>query len=163
MAMVAVGGDVMVIRTTERGGSHGDGFLTDVKMEESGHFTAIVESQCLLFESADSDHLGEEFDLPLRCERLIDGRKGEIEGGGAGAGHGGVVGNQGRKNREGRNLGSANLGKCRSGCWGTGEFRKAEAGNQKHPVKSRFAAVRLRRKTHDGNLAAMAGPAQTDW
>ena len=160
VAVVAVGGDEVVIRPAERDGADGDGFLADVEVEEAADFAALVVFQAGLLEAADADHLGKQLDFPLRGERLVDGRVGEIEGGRVGAGHGRrwKVSEIGQDGTGGSFRVSADLGKAGTGAaeWSFGRLRR-EA--RKMPVKSTLAAARLRRKTHEGDVAAeRAGP-----
>ena len=61
--MVAVGGDHMVVGAAQGDRADGDGFLTDVEMEEAAHFAAVVVFQRGLLEPADAHHRAEQADF----------------------------------------------------------------------------------------------------
>ncbi len=74
MGVAAVGGDIVVVVTAERKRADGDGFLSDIKVEESTDFAgAGVGLQSRLLKTADADHGAEELDLVISAQALIDG------------------------------------------------------------------------------------------
>lgn len=77
--MVAVGGDGVVILAHEREGADGDGFLSDVKMEEPAHFPLLVEFERGLLEAADAEHVGEEAEFLLGGEVGVDRGLGVVD------------------------------------------------------------------------------------
>ena len=89
VGMAAVCGDVVVVLAAERKGSHGNGFLADVKMKEAAHAAGLlVIGEGDLLETSDPHHQGVESDFLLGSERLVDRRGGEIEIGHGARGYG---------------------------------------------------------------------------
>ena len=68
VGVVAIGGDDVVVFAEERDGADGDGFLTDVEVEEAGHFAALVVLERNLFESPDAAHQSVEADFVIGGE-----------------------------------------------------------------------------------------------
>ncbi len=92
MAVVAVGGDDVIVLAHERAGADGDGFLADVEVEEAADLAGIIDREAALLEAADAHHLAVELDLLLGAKRGVGGSlgvragNGDREGGGAGGG-----------------------------------------------------------------------------
>ncbi len=63
----------------EREGADGDGFLSDVKMQEAAHFPLLVELERGLLEAADAEHVGEEAEFLLGGEVGVDGGLGVVD------------------------------------------------------------------------------------
>ena len=79
VGVAAVGGDVVVMLSTERKRSYRHGFLANVEVEELPMRPGFwVVRQRHLLEAADRHHL-RVADFPLRGERLVDGRIGEVQ------------------------------------------------------------------------------------
>ncbi len=68
VAVIAVGGDEMIVLSGKGNRSDGDRFLADVKVEETAHATGLVILQRSLFESADANHLSEKLNFPFGGE-----------------------------------------------------------------------------------------------
>lgn len=68
VGVVAIGGDDVVVFAEEGDGADSDGFLTDVEVEEAGHFAALVVLERNLFESPDAAHQSVESDFVIGGE-----------------------------------------------------------------------------------------------
>ena len=68
MGVVAIGGDDVVVFAEEGDGADGDGFLSDVEVEETRHFAALVVLERNLFESPDAAHQSVEPDFVIGGE-----------------------------------------------------------------------------------------------
>ena len=80
VAVVAVGGDDVVVVAHERAGADGDGFLADVEVEEAAHFAAVVLLERLLLEAAHAEHFAQETDFVLGGEAFVDGGESVVGG-----------------------------------------------------------------------------------
>ena len=78
VSVVAVSGDGVVVRSHEREGADGDGFLADIQMQEAAHFALLVKFQRRLLEAADAQHVTQEGNFLLGSERRVDGGLGVI-------------------------------------------------------------------------------------
>ena len=76
VAMVAVGGDDVVVLAQQRAGADGDGLLAVVEMEEAADPALLVDAQAAVLEGADTHHVGVELELFFRREVAVDRRLG---------------------------------------------------------------------------------------
>ena len=79
MAVVAVGGDGVVVLAHQREGADGDRFLSDVKMEKTAHFPLLVKLEGGLLEASDAEHIGEEAELLLLGQVGVDRGRGVVD------------------------------------------------------------------------------------
>ena len=86
VAVVAVGGDDVVIVAHERAGADGDGFLADVEVEKAAHFSAVVLLQRLLLKAPHPQHLPQQPDFVFGGEGFVD-RGERVIGGFDGSAH----------------------------------------------------------------------------
>jgi hypothetical protein len=72
MTMITIGGDDVVVRPHEGTATDGDGFLADVKMEETADFFGLISAQTAFLETANADHLTIKLNALLGLEVGID-------------------------------------------------------------------------------------------
>src|SRR5689334_16622981 len=72
--MVPVGSDHVIVLAHEGAAPDRDGFLADVKMEESANLLGLVGTETAFLETPDPQHLAEELKLVVAGELRVDGR-----------------------------------------------------------------------------------------
>ncbi len=88
VAVVAVGGDDVVVLAHQRAAADGHRLLADVEMQEAADLLGLVGAQAALLEPADAHHHAVQGDLLLGRQRRVDGRGREARLAGAGLGFG---------------------------------------------------------------------------
>jgi hypothetical protein len=73
VAVVAVGGDDVVVLAHDGHAADGDGFLPDVEVEEAADLALLVAAQAALLEAADAHHVAVERDQLVMAELGVDG------------------------------------------------------------------------------------------
>jgi hypothetical protein len=72
VAVVAVGGDDVVVLAHERAAADGDGLLADVEVEKATDLLRLIGAQRTLLEAADAHHGAEEPDALHLGQLLVD-------------------------------------------------------------------------------------------
>ncbi len=78
MCVAAVGCDDVIIFSTERNSASGYGFLTDVEVEETTHFSLRIWFLRALLKSTHPGEGAVDIDLILRGKLLVDGVSGVV-------------------------------------------------------------------------------------
>jgi hypothetical protein len=73
VAVVAVGGDDVIVLAHDGHAANGDGFLADIEVEEAADLALLVASEAALLEAADAHHVAVEGDQLVVAELGVDG------------------------------------------------------------------------------------------
>jgi len=78
MAVIPVSRDHVIVFSHQGGHADGDGFLADIEMKETGHFTLVVIFEGNPLETANAVHFLQQIHLVFLGQRSVDSRVGVI-------------------------------------------------------------------------------------
>ena len=73
MAVVAVGGDDVVVLAHDRHDAHGNRLLTNIEVEETADLALLVAAEAALLEAANAHHVSVKCDQLVLSELGVDG------------------------------------------------------------------------------------------